>query len=248
MNLIDWENIASQSNVSSGKPGIRGHIESLKARYRQAMRHMWGALDSGYACKQAASLMSGCPRASDHEYFSSKPIARSFSRCTPKLSLIMLGHRMFEAHVLTVHLFMLLLSSAVYQLIIPPEETPLVVLTSMKVSGMLRTAAFVIMLCAFYLYEPYHAVCVRSREEEMRRARLYDRMQGNFSESCGRSLVRWIQYLMFPIAGIVFVTLPSVAAQLNHFFTERLQYEVSKKPKVGSSDFREKEDIEKVMD
>lgn len=227
---------------------MRGHIESLKARYRQAMRHMWGALDFGYACKQAVSLMSGCPNGGTHKHTYSKPIARSFSRCTRKLSLIMLAHRMFEAHVLTVHLFMLLLSSAIYQLITPPENTPLIVLTSMKVAGMLRAAAFVTMLCAFYLYEPYHAICVYSREEEMRRARLYDRMQGNFSKPCGRSLIRWIQYLMFPVAGIMFVTLPSVAAQMSHFFTDKLQYEVSKKPKVGSSDFREKEDIEKSMD
>jgi hypothetical protein len=42
----------SQSNVSSGGKGLSGMIEDYGARYKQAMRHMWGALDSGLALRQ----------------------------------------------------------------------------------------------------------------------------------------------------------------------------------------------------
>ncbi|KAI6883372.1 hypothetical protein KC325_g5101 [Hortaea werneckii] len=38
---------ASQCNVASGKAGIRGYAEGLWARYRQAVRHTWGSLDTG---------------------------------------------------------------------------------------------------------------------------------------------------------------------------------------------------------
>lgn len=49
---------ASQSNVSAGNDvgGIRGWIEAIKARYVQAIRHMWGSLDSGFAIRSLIQL------------------------------------------------------------------------------------------------------------------------------------------------------------------------------------------------
>ncbi len=44
---------ASQSNVSSDTKGWRGSAANIRARYRQALRHMWGALDTGYAIEKA---------------------------------------------------------------------------------------------------------------------------------------------------------------------------------------------------
>lgn len=48
----------SQSNViAEGKgSGIRGIARDMRARYRQALRHMWGALDTGFALRQAFKL------------------------------------------------------------------------------------------------------------------------------------------------------------------------------------------------
>ncbi|KAF2772456.1 hypothetical protein EJ03DRAFT_266627 [Teratosphaeria nubilosa] len=48
---------ASQCNVSSDVPGIRGYIDGLNARYKQALRHMWGSLDTGYAIRQSWAMM-----------------------------------------------------------------------------------------------------------------------------------------------------------------------------------------------
>jgi len=48
---------ASQSNVSSDLKGWRGAATNLKARYKQAMRHMWGSLDTGYAVEKALQIM-----------------------------------------------------------------------------------------------------------------------------------------------------------------------------------------------
>jgi len=46
----------SQSNVTGGGKGFRGQFENYKARYKQAMRHMWGALDSGYAIRSLVDM------------------------------------------------------------------------------------------------------------------------------------------------------------------------------------------------
>ena len=44
---------ASQSNVTSDIKGPRGFFANIHARYKQALRHMWGSLDSGYAVQKS---------------------------------------------------------------------------------------------------------------------------------------------------------------------------------------------------
>jgi len=47
----------SQSNVTGGgKEGFRGIYMDMNARYKQALRHMWGALDTGYALRQVVEV------------------------------------------------------------------------------------------------------------------------------------------------------------------------------------------------
>lgn len=46
----------SQSNVSGSGKGLQGQINGYRARYKQAMRHMWGALDSGFAIRRVVDL------------------------------------------------------------------------------------------------------------------------------------------------------------------------------------------------
>lgn len=47
---------ASHSNVHSNGKGFRGFIDDLKARYKQALRHMWGSLDSGFVLKSMGEI------------------------------------------------------------------------------------------------------------------------------------------------------------------------------------------------
>jgi hypothetical protein len=49
---------ASQCNVSSDKQGMSGYVDGFNARYKQALRHMWGSLDTGYAIRQAFKITS----------------------------------------------------------------------------------------------------------------------------------------------------------------------------------------------
>lgn len=55
---------ASSCNVSSDTYGMRGYLDGLNARYRQALRHMWGSLDTGYAIRQMVDLVQRHQRAS----------------------------------------------------------------------------------------------------------------------------------------------------------------------------------------
>lgn len=48
----------SQTNVTGGgrDKGLRGIGMDMRARYKQALRHMWGALDTGYALRKMAEV------------------------------------------------------------------------------------------------------------------------------------------------------------------------------------------------
>ena len=47
----------SQSNVTGGGgKGYRGIYSDMRARYKQAIRHMWGALDTGFALRKVVEL------------------------------------------------------------------------------------------------------------------------------------------------------------------------------------------------
>jgi hypothetical protein len=47
----------SSSNVSGGcGGGIRGSLSDVRARYKQALRHMWGALDTGFAIRKGVEM------------------------------------------------------------------------------------------------------------------------------------------------------------------------------------------------
>lgn len=47
---------ASHSNVYTNGKGVRGFYNDIMARYKQALRHMWGALDSGFVLKSTINM------------------------------------------------------------------------------------------------------------------------------------------------------------------------------------------------
>ena len=75
---------ASQCNISSGFNGVCGYMDGLLARYKQALRHMWGALDSGFAIRQAVTLL-GKNSASDE-------VQRDQTPLSGQKSVILSGH------------------------------------------------------------------------------------------------------------------------------------------------------------
>ena len=144
----------------------------------------------------------------------------------------MLFHRLFEAHFLPTHLTILLLSSALFSLTTPVPHMHPTLLWAFDFTGTLRFLGFLCMMLFFRLYESYHDTCLRAREAEMRRAGLYDQMQGGFTHRHWR----WnlLDYFIFPVAGTVFGSIPAIVAEMSHFYTVRLTYRVSKKPQLAA--------------
>lgn len=246
----------SQSNVAGGgKGGVRGILIDMQARYKQALRHMWGALDSGYALRKAVEMWQDRkqttrafrPLHRAHVGASEPYIPLSqldveesaehdresgiFSDVTqetmkePHLERIFyMGHRLFEAHIMPVHMTILVLASALFMWVTEEKDDD-TLRWLVSWCGPLRAMGF--MAVAFYIiiYERYHRICVTTREKEMREAGLYEGMC--FSH---RSLkTNWTDYAMIPIVAPLYGSIPCLQAEVSHFWSIDLVYTVSKK-------------------
>lgn len=138
---------------------------------------------------------------------------------------------MYEAHFLPSHLTVALISAIIYTAIVQPTVTNPILLWSFGFCGTLRFIGFCATAFFIYLYERYHNVCVRSREDEMRRAGLYETMgaEGFAYRSWKKN---WTDYVVLPINGTLYGSVPAVVAQFSHLFTSELTYTVSAKPQL----------------
>lgn len=231
---------ASQCNISSSRSGLRGWISSHHARYTQGLRHMWGCLDTGFAVSQWIKLGGKTnPQPPRQRKLSHTELELKLSQyqqhgdAGTKMTVrnFVLFTRVFEAHFLPVHLLLIVLASAIYD----SYERPLAHCYSLsivlQITSVLRAGSFLIMVTYFwFFYERYHRVCVEARELEMKHAGLYDSFSGSFSHRKSRNPVTWLDYLLFPVAGTIFGSVPLVHAAFAHFWTDRLTYQVSQKP------------------
>lgn len=238
---------ASQCNVSSELKGIHGYYDGLNARYKQALRHMWGALDTGFAIRQTLEMISRHRQASQNrssDVFPSDGLQRSLSpgpleAQAPAMKPIhlkncfTLAHRLFEAHFLPIHLAAILATAGLHDAFYPSFLTPDFLRMALDVSGWCRLAGWFLMVCYFYRYEQYHKLCVNLRQEEMRGAGLLEDMLENDAFSVEVSPIfkyGFLEGIVFPIGGFAFGSIPALQAILSHVFTDQLTYVVSMKP------------------
>ncbi|OCT46515.1 sphingomyelinase family [Cladophialophora carrionii] len=246
---------ASQCNVATGKPGIRGWLADHSARYAQGLRHMWGCLDTGYAVRRWCKI-SLDPKAQEHATPGSESSSSSSVGCDPErprhveicLQLsqhalhgpklrrftwrnLILFSRLFEAHFLPIHLFLVLLASAIYTALPYPLTSCASLTVAMDLTSYLRAASFFLMTIYFVIfYEAYHQACIEARANEMKKAGLYEELADEFSHRKRLSFVAIMDYLLFPVAGTLFGSVPLLQAIVSHFWTEKLVYLVSAKP------------------
>lgn len=246
----------SQTNVSGGgNGGFRGSLMDMKARYKQAIRHMWGALDSGYALRKAAEMWKDRKYTSRafrplhktgrgdslDEYFpeaqleagSGLPVENgAFSDITRDTlnephweHIFYLAHRLFEAHFLPLHMMILVVASTLYTWVTEGGEDPNNLSWIFSTCNVLRPLGLVEVAVYMLIYESYHRVCVRARERDMTQAGLAEGMC--FSH---RSLKQnFVDYFLVPAVALLFGTLPCAQAEISHFWTADLEYAVSKK-------------------
>jgi hypothetical protein len=147
------------------------------------------------------------------------------------LNTLILFHRLYEAHFLPAHLALLILSASAYTLILPTHLIPIYLQQAFDITAYFRILSMLNLTIFLIIYERFHHICVRSREEEMGRAGLADRMLDGFSYRQVRK--NWLDYGVFPFTGILFGTVPLVYALVCQFWTTKLVYRVSVKPKRG---------------
>lgn len=246
----------SQSNVKGdGGEGLRGIYNDVSARYKQALRHMWGALDTGYFLRKSAELW----QERKHTARAFRPLHVALNNPTDSvitqtqldsidpeqtresgifsdvttdtlqapnyLRLFYLGHRMFEAHFLPLQMTILVLSTTLYTIVTKDGADAHHLAWIFSWCNFLRAVGFLEVAVYLVLYERFHRVCATSREREMQEAGLSKGMC--FSH---RSLkANFIDYAMVPLVAPLYGAIPCAHAQLQHFWTLDLVYTVSKK-------------------
>jgi len=197
---------ASQCNVSGSGKNYQGFfidVDSLHARYRQGMRHMWGALDSGFALSKFLSRL----------HF-------------PNLKHIALVHMLWQAHFFPVHLVLSLLAGGLIPIILGVRHIHPALEYVSALCTHIRTLTFLGMNFAFYFYDRYHDLCAEARSSDMADADLQSHV--SFRK---RWHWRYVgERVAFPIAGFLYGTLPATIAEVCHLWTDRLVYVVSRKP------------------
>ena len=241
LNIESIASPASHCNVSSSTAGLRGWVDGHRARYAQGLRHMWGCLDTGYTIHQWLKLGSKPPlqslisrrlayRSLELKLAHSQLHGDQGQRLTWR-NMVLLT-RIFEAHFLPIHLFIIMLTSTIYANLSAPMVHGQYLSLLLDFTGMLRALGFITMLLYFATcYERYHRICLEVRESELRASGLYEDMQHSISRRSPFHPFTWIDYLAFPVAGSFFGSAPLIQAASSHFWTEKLNYKVSMKPK-----------------
>lgn len=185
---------ASQCNISSTRPrGCFRTFDTLRARYSQALRHMWGSLDTGYAVRRMVQM----------EWF--------------RLSHLSLCHLLWEAHMLPLHFILILVASALYTLVVPSRHIHPLLHWTFWLMAVLRNASFVVMQVAFSLYDSYHALCVSTRAKDMEKTHITEM----FAYRNPIHWKYLAERVLFPIVGILYSAVPALHAQVCHFWTDR---------------------------
>ncbi|KAG6002406.1 hypothetical protein E4U21_003111 [Claviceps maximensis] len=244
----------SQSNVTGGgTKSLGGMALDMKARYKQALRHMWGALDTGFALRKGVEMwrdrkrttrscqplhsqgndsslfipdmdLANSDETSDEEGFLSDLTQHTVPE--PHWERIFyLSHRLFEAHFLPVHMTILVLASAIYVALTDGNGDPHGIAWTFTLSNILRTTGFMGVAFYLFLYEDFHRISVRAREQEMRKANLAEGMC--FSHRSLRKNL--VDYILVPLVAPLYGAIPCIQAELCHLWTVHLVYTVSKK-------------------
>lgn len=246
----------SQSNVSgNGGEGIRGVLSDILARYKQAIRHMWGALDSGYALRMWTEMWrerkhtsrafrplhlqhgdnsdSYVPTVQINGDDTSVPDESGIFSDTTHVTLqephweniFYLGHRLFEAHFLPVHMTIMVLATAAYAFVMEGKDDPYNLAWIFQLCNVLRVLGLAMVVCFLAIYDFYHHLAVNAREKEMTDAGLAKGM--SFSK---RTLKKNFQdYALIPVVAPLYGAIPLVQAEVSHIWTQELVYTVSKK-------------------
>jgi hypothetical protein len=204
INTVPIFSPASQCNIST-EYTQRWHrtFNAIRDRYQQALRHMWGSLDTGYAIRRAIKI-------------------KSF-----RLTHIPLFHLLWEAHFVPTHFVILLVGTGIYSIFTPSTNIPPALRQTFIAAAVIRTITVVMMQAVFTVYEEYNRLCVNARAQDMRRAGIVDT---NFAFRKSWIWSSLLERASVPIVAALYGAIPALHAQICHFWTDKLVYVVSAKP------------------
>lgn len=198
---------ASQCNVTGdGTKSLCGTIDlsTVWARYQQALRHLWGSVDSGYFLRRSFAAR----RIINFKHFA-------------------IGHMLWQAHFMLPHFALMLILPDVIKFLAPHPLHP-ALLRCQFITGAMRLVSFIMFNVAFSLWDGLHAVAVATRTAEMTTARL----SCSIESRCWYKPKHLAERCMVPLVGMAFGIMPAIVAQTYHLWTERMVYVTSAKPKV----------------
>ncbi|KAK9467723.1 hypothetical protein V1512DRAFT_116967 [Lipomyces arxii] len=215
------------SDVLPHMPRRERWILSQHARFQQACRHMWGIVDAGYAVRALFALVTDYTiKGLDEKYG-----IENDNETVPWWRVVVLMHRLYEAHFLPVHYLIDVLACSLLPLFIAVK--PNSVLDYVLVyTNHLRTAAFFGVVIQMVLYERLHSTALALRLVTIRNAPpgLIKNSLEHVGVSARRGWIYCLDYILFPVAGTVFGAVPAIKAQAMQFYTTRFAYKVSSKP------------------
>ncbi|KAJ8099163.1 hypothetical protein POJ06DRAFT_129559 [Lipomyces tetrasporus] len=278
LNTVPVYSPASHCNVEHGDATPSMNIAqrwflSSEARFKQACRHMWGILDSGYAIRHTIGLITGRhDTAESFEYVEQDFLAQdeelsldlpekaiytsaSVSPSPPPLDsagqvpwkrVLILLHRLYEAHFLPVHYFIDVLACSLIPMAATVPTSSLLSTVLVYTNHLRKAAAFSVIL-QMVLYERVHTTALQLRLQSIQTtlsspsSHIASKSSDKSAEIVRQSLKqvdisrrgKWINcldYVLFPIAGTFFGAVPAIKAQILQFWGTSFVYEVSRKP------------------
>ncbi|KAF4975414.1 hypothetical protein FZEAL_7793 [Fusarium zealandicum] len=241
----------SQTNVTGGG----SILNDVGARYKQAVRHMWGALDTGFALRKLVAAWQGRKHTSriyrplhctfadtndlvipeshigdgngdePHDNGIFSDITNDTIKDPHWEHIFYMVHRVWEAHFLPVHMVLLVLASSLYVKLTEGNEDPHNLAWVFTWCSTIRLFGFFQIGVYVFLYESFHRVGMTSRQKAMAKAGLADDM--TFSR---RSLRKnWVDYLVIPLVAPLYGTIPSAQALICQLFYQDLVYTTAEK-------------------
>ncbi|KAK9352815.1 hypothetical protein V1523DRAFT_381153 [Lipomyces doorenjongii] len=191
LNTVPIYSPASHCNVEHGDATTNMTIDqrwmlSSQARFKQACRHMWGIMDSGYATRHTILLILGRSETAEscaeddlavadekssldlQENSStqagvSRPLLPSrIASPIPWQRIAILLHRLYEAHFLHVHYFINGLACSLLPMVTNIPQSSLLGIV-LAFASYLRTVAFCGVLLQMFLYERLYSTALRLR-------------------------------------------------------------------------------------
>jgi hypothetical protein len=233
-------------------------IKSLKDRYTQAVRHLWGSLDFGYTLRRSIFSLVAPDHDAPNNVLVQVPLVSEYpldySAMHAKVGTMI--YRVCEAHMVMGQFLLLMIIST---LTIPYGDKPSVISQlywysfsprgvhpylelALALGGMLRITGSIIYGASIFYYERYQYWCGVQRWN-LSFAEQMDPGTGKNVSPLGkrsklvykRTLWNILDWSAIPIGAIVFLAIPQMTVQLRQLFTDQLDYKVAGKPMINSS-------------